>query len=705
MKNYYTLLALFFIAAWSLQAQPTCEDPDVLINDDIESYAAGDVSMQAAHWGVWPGATIGGIVTDEFAFASLQSIKVDGNESGQDVLLLLDEKTSGHYLLQFRLYVPSGKNAYFNLQHEMPTASAGFWGFDAFFDDGGLGTLDLFGEETTFTFPHDAWFKVHILVDIDADHARLIVNQYTIDSWAFSNGITNGGASFPSNKLSALNFYPLDEDYLFYIDNVQYWEIPPAGLRQYCYTATELPGPGFYGVAAMSCFGAGYDLSGTDGAFAGRWYYYTPTEDGILSISSCGGGVDTRGWIFSGDCLNLKTVGVNDDQCELIAGSTDNWASYREAVVTAGTTYYIMWDDLWEAGAFTFELGFTTTPPEPGEFCESAIPVGPGEYEILEITGNACVGGPNINNTVSSTTSYAQAKWYAFTPTVDGYMTISSCDFAASDTYVLVYTGDCSSFEDLTLVARNDDGCPQFPGSNASRLDSVVVAAGTTYFIEWIDRFDDEPFIWELSFDPAQAASTVKFSVNMALETVDPAGVFIAGSFSNFNNLPMSDANGDGVYEAELLLNNNTQYTYKFKNGPEGWENVDTSIGDNCTTGDFGDRFVDVGETALALDEVCFGFCVSCNAVDVTEADLTAAVDLFPNPTSGLINLRYSFETAVTQLDIRLIDALGRQSKHLRLNHVQEGTQEISLEGLPTGAYLLQLIADGASISRTIVVR
>ncbi|MCB0570890.1 MAG: T9SS type A sorting domain-containing protein [Phaeodactylibacter sp.] len=701
MKNYYyPLLLLFLLSAWNLQAQPTCENPLVEIDDDIENYATGDVTMQSDDWSIWPGGATGGIVSMDYGSASVNSIKIDGNLGGQDVLLLLGEKTSGHYLLQFQLYIPSGNNAYLNLQHEMPTSTAGYWGFDLYFNDGGEGVLELLGETATFSFPQDTWFKVHLLVDIDNDQARLIVNQYTVDSWAFSSGYTNGGAEYPSGTLSAVNFYPVDGSYVFYIDNVKLWEIPAPETGQYCYTAVELPEPGFYDFPGLACYGAGYDLDSDDTGFAGYWFSYTPTEDGVMYISSCGGGIDSRGWIFSGDCQHLLTVGVNDDRCD--TGLGDDYASYREAVVTAGTTYYILWDDIWETDGFGFQLGFSTEAPTPGEFCQSALQVVPGEYEILEITGEAAVAGPNINNTTGSTTSYTQSKWYRFIPTAHGYMSIDACELAASDTHFFVYTGDCSSFEGLTLVAQNDNGCDV--GQLTSSLDSIEVFTGTPYLIEWIDRWEDEPFIWTLGFEPF-AASTVTFSVDMQLETVDPAGVFIAGPFSGFNNLPMADDDGDGVYTTELVLDNNATHTYKFKNGPDGWESINTSIGDNCTIGDFADRYVEVIEQDIMLDETCFGYCVSCATVDVGETELAAGIGLFPNPTTGMLNLRYDFGQNVHVLDIRLMDVMGRQLKHMQWNDIQSGTGEISLEGLPAGTYLLQLAADGARTARPVAVK
>jgi len=589
MKKFYALFLILFTASWNLQAQPSCENPEVRLQDDIESYASGDVTMQSPNWTVWPGGdATGGIVTDEMASGGVNSIRIDGSISTLDALFLLGDQTAGHYILRWDMLVPEGKQGYFNLQHEMPTESDGFWAFEVYFTGGGVGRLELYdgSDDVAFSYPVDAWFTVRLLIDIDNDEARLLVGERTVDAWQFSAGVVS------SAQMNSINFYPDDDSYLFYIDNINLSEIPAPEEGQYCYTAVELTAPDFYQIPKIDCFGAGYDLTGSGGAFAGYWFSYTPTEDGILSIASCGGGSDSRGWIFSGECHDLKTVGVNDDRCD--TGGGDDYASYREAVATAGTTYYIMWDDVWEDAAFAFELAFNpTAEPEPGKFCQSAIAIDPGQYDILEMTGEAAVAGPNINNTSSSTTSYAQSEWYAFTPSVDGYMTISSCELSATDTHVFVYSGDCSSFEGLALEGSDRSSCPDNEGS---LLDSVFVTAGTTYYIEWIDRWADG---------------------------------------------------------AELF----------------GWE--------------------------LIFEEL----------VAVTEAELDAGLEVFPNPAGELLNVRYEFDETVEVLNIQLVDALGRNLRSARLNGVRAGTQELNLGGLPAGLYLVQLLADGAMATRPVVVR
>lgn len=81
----------------------------------------------------------------------------------------------------------------------------------------------------------------------------------------------------------------------------------------------------------------------------------------------------------------------------------------------------------------------------------------------------------------------------------------------------------------------------------------------------------------------------------------------------------MEDGDGDGVYIVIVVVENNFFIIYKFKNGVDGWEFINISIGDNCIIGDFVDCFFDVGEMDMMVDVVCFVYCVICDVVDVDE--------------------------------------------------------------------------------------
>lgn len=98
-------------------------------------------------------------------------------------------------------------------------------------------------------------------------------------------------------------------------------------------------------------------------ATAAGWYSYTPTSNGILNINSCGGGSDTRLWIWSGTCAALVAVANNDDFAGCISTGTNEYASKIENVILmAGVTYYFEWDNVWEATGFTWNFTFAALP-------------------------------------------------------------------------------------------------------------------------------------------------------------------------------------------------------------------------------------------------------------------------------------------------------------------------------------------------------
>lgn len=89
-----------------------------------------------------------------------------------------------------------------------------------------------------------------------------------------------------------------------------------------------------------------------------NWYYFIAPETGEVEIMSCLQGVDTRLWVYEGDCNNLTVVGSADDECALSSTSTNNYASKATINVQQGKQYYIEWDNRWSSQGFVFEIKF-----------------------------------------------------------------------------------------------------------------------------------------------------------------------------------------------------------------------------------------------------------------------------------------------------------------------------------------------------------
>ena len=103
----------------------------------------------------------------------------------------------------------------------------------------------------------------------------------------------------------------------------------------------------------------------------------------------------------------------------------------------------------------------------------------------------------------------------------------------------------------------------------------------------------------------------VTFEVDMAQEdSIFSAGVHIAGDFQGWDPSasPLSDADGDGVWEITLLLDQG-DHSFKFING-DSWEGVEDYPNQGCAD-DWGNRLLTVGDEPMDYG-ACFGSCEAC---------------------------------------------------------------------------------------------
>ena len=107
----------------------------------------------------------------------------------------------------------------------------------------------------------------------------------------------------------------------------------------------------------------------------------------------------------------------------------------------------------------------------------------------------------------------------------------------------------------------------------------------------------------------------VTFKVDMNDVTTNPDGVYIAGGDLGQEGFRLFD-NGNDVWSITLLMPSNTTYKYKFRNQPSygTWEGFESRVGldaGNCSMGNWGDRFIDVGDIDIVLDVVAYGSCTA----------------------------------------------------------------------------------------------
>ena len=135
-----------------------------------------------------------------------------------------------------------------------------------------------------------------------------------------------------------------------------------------CATASPVSA-GTYVVSAVNGTQVPSPICATNGsgATAGEWYTYTPTQDRTTTITTdltINSGGDTRFHVYTGTCGALTCFSGDDD-----GGAIGNgYLSTALFNVTAGTTYYIAFDNRWNSNGFTFQLTETAvivlpTPP------------------------------------------------------------------------------------------------------------------------------------------------------------------------------------------------------------------------------------------------------------------------------------------------------------------------------------------------------
>ena len=249
-----------------------------------------------------------------------------------------------------------------------------------------------------------------------------------------------------------------------------------------------------------------------------KWYSFTPSQAGLMSITSCMQGSDTRLFLHTGKCDSLVEAGYNDDDCLFSAQSKELLAAGIQKPVNANQTYFIEWDNLWDSTRFSFTLSLNTFTPRSLQTCQTALSVNPGIVQVDSLIGFASRGDAGKSN------------WYKFTPVKSGRLSVNSCG-GGVDTRLWVYKGACGG---LTLVANSDDDCqinPADKDSLASAVTNLDVVANTIYYLEWDDANDYLPFSFSVIFDALSGVEEARLDQAVKLYP-NPASDYVRLDYS-----------------------------------------------------------------------------------------------------------------------------------------------------------------------------
>jgi hypothetical protein len=231
MKTNYFLVALFTLTMLSVNAQ---------FIDDMESYTVGE-PINEGHWTNWGiGDGIGHDLMSESGSHG------DGEKSGfippdttTGAVLDLGNKTNSVWELEFYMFVPQDKEAYFNLQGSVPIVGNGEFIVGNIFlnqnlTNPGVGLISNSAlGAVNFNFPHGQWFRVLMRFDISNGMSLATWDMYVDGEEVIPIGtaFTNLAGTIPTS-LGGVNFFSISIDNFLLVDDFIYCEGCNLGIKQ-----------------------------------------------------------------------------------------------------------------------------------------------------------------------------------------------------------------------------------------------------------------------------------------------------------------------------------------------------------------------------------------------------------------------------------------------------------------------------------------
>jgi len=186
------------------------------------------------------------------------------------------------------------------------------------------------------------------------------------------------------------------------------------------------------------------------------WFYYTPTRDCEINVSTCGLTTQQLSLYITTGC------GTFDEVPRKITDCGDFQYTYSFQGIK-GQKLYLLWSGYTITQPYKWVL--TEANAEPGELCSSAL---------------TAVSDTNISD---HTANYE--RWYVYTAKVNGTMRISNCGLTVYNTRLDVFT-ECGS---TTPVATGLSSCFQQSEVN------IPCKYGHKYYIRW-QCADNSSFPW-----------------------------------------------------------------------------------------------------------------------------------------------------------------------------------------------------------------
>ncbi len=672
-------------------------NPDAIICDNFDSYLTNlKLGPQATWWTTWSGTEGGaedGIVSLEQANTPTKSFKMHSTAAAggpQDVMLHLGNKTTGHYEINWKMYVPAGKNGYYNIQNVMPIG-AGNWNLDVFFANAGSGNVQIGAGASlaTFTYPYGAWFDVKHKIDLDNNLLSLWINGNFVIKMPYAK------------NLGGIDFYCTNNVSTYYVDNVEYVKLPSVVYNvDICGAAVDI----------YSYFGAAPGVAQTTGLYDNTNATTSPSDpevtcwnegnpdivDGSMWYTFIGDGNeyhietvpcnatnyigtaqqadgDTQMLIYAGDnCNDLTEVACNDD---LYPTGAPDWRAGLNIQTEPGENYYMLID------GFNFQGAIAT-----GQFC----------IQITQVASVTCADGAVGTYTVPN-------PYLCFEAQLADLITLNTGSF------ILPNAGPVAG------MAWAISSQPVPAGTYPSNAPGYLTSTGflTAPFAVGYQNVgpDAMGFAYGIYYATpvVVGGGTVINPANpIRIQNVNPSnGCFFVGASTQLFFLPLLDditatatvGNGSVTISNPTgglgeLLSDPLLYTYTWSNGATTQSITGVPVGTYTST------VSDVTD-GCALEAIVTATVLTSSTVD------PAGVQVFtvsPNPTTGIVNINLSL-AEVSDVRIEVLNLLGQTMQSQNIGKVASLNQAVELGNLAQGTYLLRVTIDGETAIRRVVLQ
>ncbi len=181
--------------------------------DNFETYTAGSyLGNQSSTWTTWSGSPGGSddvLINNAAANSGSKSIYFYSASGGgpHDVVLPFGGvHSTGRFKFSMMMYIPSGKEAYFNFQAGAFPGSS--WAMEFYLYGGG--TFSVLGYPMSGTYPQGRWFELTLDCNLDTDVWQVLVDG--VSKGTFTN----------TSSISYLDLFEANSNSEFWIDDVFY---------------------------------------------------------------------------------------------------------------------------------------------------------------------------------------------------------------------------------------------------------------------------------------------------------------------------------------------------------------------------------------------------------------------------------------------------------------------------------------------------